>query len=123
MIALVGEEAAQGVRLRTLALYNYASQYAWQRGIIIADTKFEFGIVDGEPIVIDEMLTPDSSRFWPADQYRTGRLAGQLRQAVRARLAAPVRLEPRAAAAGATDAVQLLGARSYQRHREHAESR
>jgi phosphoribosylaminoimidazole-succinocarboxamide synthase len=73
MIALIGEEAANAVRLRTLALYNYAWQYAWQRGIIIADTKFEFGLVDGEPIVIDEMLTPDSSRFWPADQYRTGR--------------------------------------------------
>jgi phosphoribosylaminoimidazole-succinocarboxamide synthase len=58
--------------LRTLALYNYAAQYAWQRGIIIADTKFEFGIVDGEPIVIDEMLTPDSSRYWDAEVYKPG---------------------------------------------------
>jgi phosphoribosylaminoimidazole-succinocarboxamide synthase len=73
LIALIGREMANAVRLRTLALYNYAAQYALDRGIIIADTKFEFGLVDGEPIVIDEVLTPDSSRFWPLDEYRTGR--------------------------------------------------
>jgi phosphoribosylaminoimidazole-succinocarboxamide synthase len=72
LVELVGIETANTIRLRTLALYNYAANYARDRGIIIADTKFEFGIVDGEPIVIDEMLTPDSSRFWPADQYKTG---------------------------------------------------
>ena len=73
LVALIGAETANAIRLQTLALYSYAAEYARQRGIIIADTKFEFGIVDGEPIVIDEMLTPDSSRFWPADQYGTGR--------------------------------------------------
>jgi len=70
---LVGAEVANAIRLRTLAVYQYAAQYAGERGIIIADTKLEFGIVDGEPIVIDELLTPDSSRFWPADQYEPGR--------------------------------------------------
>jgi phosphoribosylaminoimidazole-succinocarboxamide synthase len=73
MMDLVGPEAANALRLRTLAIYKYAAQYAAERGIIIADTKLEFGIVDGEPIIIDEMLTPDSSRFWPADEYHTGR--------------------------------------------------
>jgi phosphoribosylaminoimidazole-succinocarboxamide synthase len=73
MMDLVGPEAANALRLRTLAIYKYAAQFAAERGIIIADTKLEFGIVDGEPIIIDEMLTPDSSRFWPADEYHTGR--------------------------------------------------
>ena len=73
LVELVGPEVANAIRLRTLAIYKYAAQYAAERGIIIADTKLEFGIVDGEPIVIDELLTPDSSRFWPADQYKTGR--------------------------------------------------
>jgi phosphoribosylaminoimidazole-succinocarboxamide synthase len=71
LVEQVGEEVANAIRLRTLAIYQYAAQYAAERGIIIADTKLEFGIVDGEPIIIDEMLTPDSSRFWPADEYRT----------------------------------------------------
>jgi phosphoribosylaminoimidazole-succinocarboxamide synthase len=73
LINLVGEEVANAIKIRTLAIYQYAAQYARERGIIIADTKLEFGIVDGEPIVIDELLTPDSSRFWPADQYEPGR--------------------------------------------------
>lgn len=73
VVDLVGPEVANAIRLRTLAIYKYAAQYAAERGIIIADTKLEFGIVDGEPIVIDEILTPDSSRFWPADEYHTGR--------------------------------------------------
>ena len=73
LVELVGVEVANAIRLRTLAIYKYASQYALERGIIIADTKLEFGIVDGEAIIIDEMLTPDSSRFWPADQYEPGR--------------------------------------------------
>ncbi|HLF71857.1 MAG TPA: phosphoribosylaminoimidazolesuccinocarboxamide synthase [Dehalococcoidia bacterium] len=72
-VNLLGAEVANAVQLRTLAMYKYAAQYALERGIIIADTKFEFGIVDGEPILIDEVLTPDSSRFWPVDQYHTGR--------------------------------------------------
>ncbi len=73
LIQIVGPEVANAVRLRSIALYQYAAHYARERGIIIADTKFEFGIVDGEAIVIDEVLTPDSSRFWPADQYEPGR--------------------------------------------------
>jgi len=72
VVELVGQEIANAIRRRTLEIYQYAQQYAQQRGIIIADTKLEFGLLDGEPIVIDEMLTPDSSRFWPADEYRTG---------------------------------------------------
>jgi len=72
LVDTIGAEAANAVRLRTLAIYKYAVQYASERGIIIADTKLEFGIVDGEPIVIDELLTPDSSRFWPADKYQPG---------------------------------------------------
>ena len=73
LIQEVGPENATAVRLRSLALYKYAVMYARERGILIADTKFEFGILDGEPIVIDEMLTPDSSRFWPAGEYEPGR--------------------------------------------------
>lgn len=69
---LVGEEAANAMKIRTLAVYNYAHAVALERGIIIADTKLEFGYWNEEVIVIDEVLTPDSSRFWPADQYRAG---------------------------------------------------
>lgn len=72
LVELVGHEVANAIKIRTLAIYQYCAQYAAQRGIIVADTKLEFGIVDGEPIVIDEMLTPDSSRFWPADAYEPG---------------------------------------------------
>jgi phosphoribosylaminoimidazole-succinocarboxamide synthase len=73
LVQEIGPEAATAVRLRSLALYKYAAAYARERGIIIADTKFEFGLLDGEAIVIDEMLTPDSSRFWPAAEYEPGR--------------------------------------------------
>ena len=69
---MAGERAANAVRLRSLALYRYGRDYARERGIIIADTKFEFGWLDDEVILIDEALTPDSSRFWPADQYKSG---------------------------------------------------
>ena len=69
---LIGRDAANVVRLRSLAVYRYAWQYAVERGIIIADTKLEFGYKNGELIVIDEVLTPDSSRFWPLDRYRPG---------------------------------------------------
>ncbi len=71
-VNLLGIEIANAVRLRSLALYRYGAQMARDRGIIIADTKFEFGIIDGEPVVIDEILTPDSSRFWDAEQYEPG---------------------------------------------------
>ena len=70
--ALVGVETANVLKLRSLALYSYGAHVARERGIIIADTKFEFGILDGEVTLIDEVLTPDSSRFWPADQYAPG---------------------------------------------------
>ncbi|MBX7110591.1 MAG: phosphoribosylaminoimidazolesuccinocarboxamide synthase, partial [Dehalococcoidia bacterium] len=71
--ALVGPDRAHVMRLRSLALYRYAAEVALERGIIIADTKFEFGMLDGEVTLIDEALTPDSSRFWPVDQYQPGR--------------------------------------------------
>ena len=72
-VELIGLEVANAVRLRSLALYRYGADYAHERGIIIADTKFEFGLLDGEPIAIDEILTPDSSRFWDAAEYQPGR--------------------------------------------------
>ena len=72
-IPLLGEEMATKVRDTSIKLYNSAALYAKQRGIIIADTKFEFGLDDaGTLYLIDEALTPDSSRFWPADQYQVG---------------------------------------------------
>ncbi|MBM4415172.1 MAG: phosphoribosylaminoimidazolesuccinocarboxamide synthase [Chloroflexi bacterium] len=71
--ALVGAQRAHVMRLRALALYRYAADIALERGIIIADTKFEFGMLDGEVTLIDEALTPDSSRFWPLDAYEPGR--------------------------------------------------
>ena len=69
---LVGEEAANAMKLRTLAVYNYAHTVALEKGIIIADTKFEFGYWNEEVILIDEVLTPDSSRFWAADSFQPG---------------------------------------------------
>jgi phosphoribosylaminoimidazole-succinocarboxamide synthase len=72
-VELMGEEIASKVRDYSLQIYTEAAAYALERGIIIADTKFEFGLDDkGELYLIDEVLTPDSSRFWPADQYRPG---------------------------------------------------
>jgi phosphoribosylaminoimidazole-succinocarboxamide synthase len=72
-VELLGDEMAAKVRDATLALYTEAANYAATRGIIIADTKFEFGVDEsGKLYLIDEALTPDSSRFWPADQYQVG---------------------------------------------------
>ena len=72
-VDLVGRERAEQVRDATLALYAFARDYAAQRGIILADTKFEFGTdADGKLYVMDEMFTPDSSRYWPAEQYAVG---------------------------------------------------
>ena len=68
----LGREAAARVRELSLAVYRFGAAWAEARGIIIADTKLEFGHVDGEIILIDEVLTPDSSRFWPRDQYQVG---------------------------------------------------
>ncbi len=70
---IVGTELATQARDLSLMIYKAGRDYAKQRGIIIADTKFEFGLFDGKLILIDEVLTPDSSRFWPADQYAPGR--------------------------------------------------
>lgn len=69
----VGKDIAEKVKKTSIAVYKKASDYALSRGIIIADTKFEFGIFNNEVILIDEVLTPDSSRFWPFDLYRPGR--------------------------------------------------
>ena len=70
MVQLVGREVSQELRRRSLDVYRRGAEYARSRGIIIADTKFEWGRVGDEIILIDEVLTPDSSRFWPADQLR-----------------------------------------------------
>ncbi len=70
---MVGGDRAEQVRRLSLEIYSSARRLARQRGIIIADTKFEFGVYEGQLILIDEVLTPDSSRFWPADQYQPGR--------------------------------------------------
>ncbi len=68
----LGTEQARALEEKTIALYAAAHAYALERGIIIADTKFEFGLLDGELMLIDEALTPDSSRFWPVDGYQPG---------------------------------------------------
>ena len=70
---ITGREIAAKARDLSLKIYSFAADYALKRGIIIADTKFEFGLYDGSLILIDEVLTPDSSRFWPADQYQPGK--------------------------------------------------
>ena len=72
-VEIEGREVAEKVRDLSLQIYTEAREYARERGIIIADTKFEFGKLDGELILIDEVLTPDSSRFWPLDEYEPGR--------------------------------------------------
>ncbi len=72
MVEILGSDMAQKVRDITLKLYTKAADFAREKGIIIADTKFEFGECEGELILIDEALTPDSSRFWPVSEYKTG---------------------------------------------------
>ncbi len=69
---ILGDDVFAQVSAASLKLYTRAAEHALRQGIIIADTKFEFGLLDGRVILIDEVLTPDSSRFWPADQYQTG---------------------------------------------------
>jgi len=73
MCGQVGVELAKELRRRSLEIYQRGAAHALEQGILVADTKLEFGQVDGELILIDEVLTPDSSRFWPADQYEPGR--------------------------------------------------
>jgi phosphoribosylaminoimidazole-succinocarboxamide synthase len=69
---IVGRGLAERLKELTLSLYEFAAAHARERGIILADTKFEFGFAGGELLLIDEVLTPDSSRFWPADAYEPG---------------------------------------------------
>ena len=71
-VAIIGEEVANKVRDYSIRIYEEARAYAATKGIIVADTKFEFGLLDGEVVWIDECLTPDSSRFWPAELYAVG---------------------------------------------------
>ena len=68
----IGKDKAEILRDLSLKIYTTARDYALTKGIIVADTKFEFGEVDGQIILVDEVLTPDSSRFWPEDQYQPG---------------------------------------------------
>jgi len=72
MIARIGEPAATRLQGLSLDIYNRAAAYAAERGVILADTKFEFGVTPGGIVLADEVLTPDSSRYWPADQYKPG---------------------------------------------------
>ncbi len=72
-VEIIGEEASKYVRDKSIEIFKKASDYAESRGIILADTKFEWGVAEGRIILIDEVLTPDSSRFWPADKYEPGR--------------------------------------------------
>lgn len=70
---IIGSENSQKIKKASIDLYNFAASYALEKGIIIADTKFEFGIYDGKIILCDEILTPDSSRFWPLESYSKGK--------------------------------------------------
>ncbi len=72
VVEMVGKDLAEQARTAALALYSKGREYAKTRGIVIADTKFEFGVLDGKLMLIDECLTPDSSRFWPANEVRPG---------------------------------------------------
>jgi phosphoribosylaminoimidazole-succinocarboxamide synthase len=72
-VKIIGQKKSEYIRDKSIAIFEKASKYAESRGIILADTKFEWGEIDGRIILIDEVLTPDSSRFWPADKYAAGR--------------------------------------------------
>jgi phosphoribosylaminoimidazole-succinocarboxamide synthase len=73
MSEMIGRELAETLREKSLRIYRKASEYMDSKGILLADTKFEFGIHEGRVLLIDEVLTPDSSRFWPKDLYEPGR--------------------------------------------------
>lgn len=72
MVDVIGRETAETLRDRSIEIYSIGREYAQEQGLILADTKFEWGWHDGELLLIDEVLTPDSSRYWPADQYQEG---------------------------------------------------
>src|SRR5215831_19614120 len=80
---IVGHETATALRARSLAIYLEARDHAWTRGLVLADTKFEFGVVDGRLTLIDEVLSPDSSRYWDRAEYEAGRLLSFDKQYVR----------------------------------------
>jgi phosphoribosylaminoimidazole-succinocarboxamide synthase len=83
MIELAGRGVAEALRERSLAIYEEARAHAWTRGLVLADTKFEFGFVDGQLTLIDEVLSPDSSRYWDRAEYEAGRLLSFDKQYVR----------------------------------------
>ncbi len=83
MVQLIGKDTASALRDRSLALYEEARAHAWPRGLVLADTKFEFGLVNGRHTLIDEALTPDSSRYWDRAEYEAGRLVSFDKQVVR----------------------------------------
>ena len=83
MVERVGRETAERIRELSLALYKKAHDYAIERGIVIADTKFEFGFVGGELVLVDEVLTPDSSRFWVLSEFERGRIVDMDKQFIR----------------------------------------
>ncbi len=80
---IVGRDTAEALRTRSLAIYQEARAHAWARGLVLADTKFEFGRVDGQLTVIDEVLSPDSSRYWDRAEYEAGRRLSFDKQYVR----------------------------------------
>ncbi len=83
MCEIVGAPVAEALRARSLAMYEEARAHAWARGLVLADTKFEFGVVDGALTLIDEALSPDSSRYWDRAEYEAGRLLSFDKQFVR----------------------------------------
>jgi phosphoribosylaminoimidazole-succinocarboxamide synthase len=83
VVARIGRETAEALRRRSLAIYGEARAHAWARGLVLADTKFEFGRVDGAITLIDEILSPDSSRYWDREAYEAGRLHAFDKQFVR----------------------------------------
>ena len=101
VVATIGGEQAEAVRSLALAAYRRAAAHTEQHGILLADTKFELGYLDGELVLADEVLTPDSSRFWPADGVAAGHGAAVVRQAARARRAGGVGVDEGPAAAAA----------------------
>ena len=83
MVEIAGRETSEALRARSLAIYEQARAHAWTRGLVLADTKFEFGVVDSALTLIDEALTPDSSRYWDRAEYEAGRLLSFDKQVVR----------------------------------------
>ncbi len=73
MVGILGPETSEVLKEKSIQIFSRGAEYARERGIIIADTKFEFGWIDGKLVLIDEVMTPDSSRFWPAERYEPGR--------------------------------------------------